>query len=90
MSGAARSNLKIVGGNNRLQPMPKNRRVPPWPPLRVVGVDYVPPTVSAPERAASVANFETRRRPNWALLWVIGLAAALGQSIGQAIAAYYG
>ncbi len=90
MAGEGRSNLKLVGGNKHLRPMPKSRRVPPWPPLRVVGVDYVPPTVSAPQPLIAAAKTDGGRRPTWGLLWAAGFVVALAQGIEQAIAAYYG
>ena len=90
MAGAARSDLQIVGGNKHLQPMPKNRRVPPWPPLRVVGIDYVSPAAMVSQQAVDTPKDDGRSRPHWAMLWVVGLLAALAQGIEQAIAAYYG
>jgi hypothetical protein len=90
MSGDARSKLKLVGGNKQLQPLPKNRRVPPWPPLRVVGVDYVPPEES-PSRPVVVApKTAARGRPAWGMMWGAGLAMALAQGIEHAIAAFHG
>ncbi len=90
MAGGAGSNLRLVGGNKQLRPMPKNRRVPPWPPLRVVGVDYVPPSVSALPPPVAAVRLASPRRPTWGLFWAVGLMVALAQGIEQAIAAYYG
>ncbi len=89
MAGAARSNLKLVGGNKTLRSIPKDRRVPPWPPLRVVGIDYVPPAAAVSQHA-DMPKSETRSRPHWTLLWAAGLIVVLAQGIEQAIAAYYG
>jgi len=90
MAGDARSSLKLVGGNKHLRPLPKNRRAPPWPPLRVVGVDYVPPTVSAPQVPIAMPRTGARGGPTWGLLWAVGFVVALAQGIEQALAAYYG
>ena len=89
MAGEARSNLKLVAGNKHLLPMPKNGRVAPWPPLRVVGVDYVVPTESVSLSSLAPPKNAARSRPTWGMMWAVALVVALAQGIEQAIAAYW-
>ena len=85
MSDVQRTNLRVVGGNDKLIAMKQLSQQTRWPPLRVVERNDTLPPVSdpTPKQGASA------KRPAGTVMGLIGLAAATIYNAGLAIADHY-
>ena len=90
MTGDARPQLRVVGGNDALVRCERLSREARWPPLRVVGSeDYVAVEVPRPLPALSEPPASMRTSPKraaWSQALLAGLVIVMLSSVGQAIA----